>query len=162
MGMGDSFETTVDQMIQLVNRHLVPTIEWYENNRLVPQLLFRTSGLVVVIGSLSLPVISTSGEWRYKTLIIGAVSLTIAVCSSLATFFHWDSVWRSRTNAATQLRGLLAQWELDLAAARTKSDPQAEAVGATYRLFSAVTRIVGMETESFFADLKFPPGGVKS
>jgi Protein of unknown function (DUF4231) len=152
----DSFETTVNLMVQLVNRHIVPTIEWYQDHSMGPQYLFRTAGFVVVTGSVVLPVLSTMNEWKFKTLAVSVVSLTIAICSSIATFYRWDASWRSRIKAQMELKGVLAQWELDLAAARIKDDPRKEVVEATQRLFAAAMRLAGAETEGFFADLKMP------
>jgi len=155
MANAETLESTEITMRELVNKHIVPNLQWYENHYRLPRFFFRLSGLVVVIGSLLLPIISSANYEHNKTLTL-VVSLTVAVFSSLATFYRWDEAWHSRIKAQMDLQSLLAQWELDLAAAKVKQDAQNEVIAATQRLFIAANQIVGMETEVFFKDVKGP------
>jgi hypothetical protein len=140
----------------LVHRHIVPRYRWYQDHTLWPRRCFRTSGFIVVIGSLLLPVITTYESLWHKQLILTIVSLTVAVLSSLSTFYKWDYAWQTREKAALELKGLLAKWELNLIAAQVAKNPAEEALTATKQLFDDSFKIVDTETGQFFANISWP------
>jgi len=109
-----------------------------------------------VIGSLLLPVITTSETLLHKQLILTIVSLTVAVLSSLSTFYKWDYAWQTRMKAALELKGLLAKWELNLIAAQVAVNPADAALKATRELFDDSFKIVDTETGQFFANVNWP------
>jgi hypothetical protein len=121
-----------------------------------PRICFRISGLIVVIGSLLLPVITTYETLWHKRLILAIVSLTVAVLSSLSTFYKWDYSSQTREKATLELKGLLAKWELNLIAAQVAKNPAEEALDAAKQLFDDSFKIVDTETGQFFANLSWP------
>jgi hypothetical protein len=112
------YEQVLAELKALVHRHVIPRYSWYQKHTLGPRSCFRISGLMVVIGSLLLPVITTYETLWHKRIILAIVSLTVAVLSSLSTFYKWDYAWQTREKAALELKGFLATWELNLIAAQ--------------------------------------------
>ena len=82
---------------RLVDREILPNYRWYWKHRTWPRLCFRGAGIAVVIGSLLLPVITAMNRW--------------------------DSTWQSRTKTATELKSLLAKWELNMSGRRRSRRP---------------------------------------
>lgn len=150
------FDTLVEELRHLVEQHIVPEYRWYQGHTTLPRLYFRVAGVVVVVGSLALPVIAAQSSSAYSKPALTVVSLAVAILSSLSTFFRWDASWRSRSNAAAGLKGLLARWELSLRAAQTSQNPPEAALSATQKLFDEAFSLVGSETEGFFATVKWP------
>lgn len=151
----NEFERFESGLRQLVNEKVLPCYRWYSTHKMWPRVLFRGAGLVVVVGSLSLPAIAAS-TMPNRDLVLMVVSLAVAVLSSLNAFFRWDATWRSRTRAAYALQGLLATWEFNLAAARRSSEPEQCALKATESLFKDAFALVGSETDEFFANIRWP------
>jgi hypothetical protein len=150
------FEPFLVELKTLVHRHVIPRYSWYQKHTLGPRICFRISGLIVVIGSLLLPVITTYETLWHKQLILTIVSLTVAVLTSLSTFYKWDYAWQTREKAALEIKGLLAKWELNLIAAQVAKNPVEEALNATKQLFDDSFRIVDTETGQFFANINWP------
>jgi Protein of unknown function (DUF4231) len=150
------FDGFVQSLRSLVEQQILPTYQWYQTHIRLPNILFRGAGVVVVVGSLSLPVITAAKGWPFRDAVLTAVSLAVAVLSSLSTFFRWDLAWKSRTNTASELHGLLAIWELDLKTAETAQNPREAALLATQKLFKESFSLTGSETNQFFAAVKWP------
>jgi len=150
------FEPFLAELKAIVHRQIIPRYRWYQKHTQWPQICFRTSGFIVVIGSLLLPVITTSETLLHKQLILTIVSLTVAVLSSLSTFYKWDYAWQTRMKAALELKGLLAKWELNLIAAQVAVNPADAALKATRELFDDSFKIVDTETGQFFANVNWP------
>jgi hypothetical protein len=149
-------EPFLEELKSIVHRQIIPRYRWYQKHTLWPRICFRASGFIVVIGSLLLPVITTSETLLHKQLILTIVSLTVAVLSSLSTFYKWDYAWQTRMKAALELKGLLAKWELNLIAAQVAKNPAEEALNATKQLFDDSFKIVDTETGQFFANINWP------
>jgi hypothetical protein len=105
---------------------------------------------------LLLPVIAKSGVAQSKPWILTAVSLLVAILTSLGAFYRWDASWQSRMKTALELQVLLAKWELDMASAKIAENPTKEAFAATRQLFDAAFKLIGAETDFFFANVKAP------
>lgn len=149
------FDRFENGLRQLVNEQVVPCYKWYSTHMMWPGVMFRGGGMVIVIGSLSLPAIAAS-PMPNREIVLTVVSLAVAIISSLNAFFKWDATWRSRTRAAYALQGLLATWEFNLAAARQSKEPEQCALKATESLFKAAFVLVGSETDEFFANIRWP------
>ena len=134
----------------------MPEYRWYQGHTTLPWLYFRVAGVVVVVGSLALPVIAAQSSSAYSKPALTVVSLAVAILSSLSTFFRWDASWRSRSNAAAGLKGLLAKWEQVLRTAKRSQNPPKADLTATEKMFDEVIHQGGSETESFFATVKWP------
>ena len=156
-------DAVVKDLRELVEKQVMPCYRWYDSHKGWPRLLFRTGGLIVVVGSLLLPVIAAQKPDENRDLILTTVSLAVAIMSSLNAFFRWDGTWRSRTRAAYALQGLLGTWEFRLKAAADAENPRAAALAATESLINDAFALVGSETDEFFATVRWPeaprPGG---
>lgn len=149
-------DSYVNQLKGLVKQHILPQYQWYWTHKTLPRVCFRGAGVLVVIGSLVLPVIAAAKGWNHRESALTTVSLAVAILSSLSTFFKWDTVWQSRTKAAMELKSLLAQWELALSSLGTAENPSKSALCATQKLFEDAFRVIGSETTGFFATVKWP------
>jgi hypothetical protein len=123
----------VQELRQLVKQHIEPSYEWYRDHLTGPRLCFRFSGLLVVVASITLPVISSIKDDNFprKTLVLTIVSLGIAILSSLSAFYRWDSTWQSRCRTEAELKHLLANWELALVSAAVAPNPAESALKST-------------------------------
>lgn len=149
-------EVVVEDLRKLVEKQVMPCYRWYDSHKGWPRVLFRTGGLIVVVGSLFLPVIAAQQPSETRNLILTSVSLAVAIMSSLNAFFRWDGTWRSRTRTAYALQGLIGTWEFRLKAAADAENPRAAAVAATERLINEAFALVGTETDEFFATVRWP------
>jgi hypothetical protein len=140
----------------LVDQRIQPEYQWYLNHTLWPRLCFRIAGIVVVIGSLSLPVMAAQKGWPPREILLSTVSLLVAAVSSLSTFFRWDSTWQSRIRTAGALRAALAKWELSMKAAELAENAIDMAFTATEKLSDEAFNLVGAETKQFFDTVKWP------
>jgi hypothetical protein len=73
------FEQFLAERKALVARHVIPRYRWYLKHTKGPRICFRISGLIVVIDSLLLPVVTTYETPWHKRLFLAIVSLTVAV-----------------------------------------------------------------------------------
>jgi hypothetical protein len=148
-------DPTVDYLVEVVNRRVGRQAKWYRSRTTWPRILFRLSGMLVIVGSLSLPVLAASSV-RGRDELLGIISLVVASLTSLGAFFRWDSTWRSRARTAQTLEGLIARWELRLMAYELGSLNREEFLRSTEELVEESYRIVGAETDQFFSAVKFP------
>jgi hypothetical protein len=88
--------------------------------------------------------------------VLTAVSLMIALLSSLSTFFQWDSTWQSRMKTFLNIQGLLENWELAMLAATDASEPHQAALLATQQLFKDAHDALSSETNEFFSKVQWP------
>jgi hypothetical protein len=156
MSTSKDYEVVVSEMRALVEKQVAPCYKWYDGSKKWPRIFFRSAGLIVVIGSLLLPVIASRKGMPYRDDILTSISLAVAVMTSLNAFFRWDAAWRSRTRAAYALQGLLGRWEFRLKAAEESENPKAAALAATEKLFDEAFTLVGSETDEFFANVRWP------
>jgi Protein of unknown function (DUF4231) len=156
--MADSkqLDILVGELEELVKKLITPSVEWYSTHTAWPRVAFRLAGVIVVVGSLLLPIITATKNLPFREGILTTVSLAVAIVSSLSTFYRWDSTWQTRTKAARELSGLLAKWELALKFAETAENPLEAARSATQKLFDDALSVVGSETNQFFTTVKFP------
>jgi Protein of unknown function (DUF4231) len=153
--MDAAFDALLQDLRKLVEDQVVPCYKWYSTHKEWPRVLFRVGGLVVVIGSLTLPAIANS-RIEFRDLLLTVVSLAVAAFSSLNAFFRWDGAWRSRTRTAYDLQGKLARWEFGLKSAEFADDPRKAALEATEILFKEAFALVGSETDEFFSNVRWP------
>jgi len=149
-------DSYVGELRALVERHVQPSYHWYSTHAKYPMLCFRFSAVIVVVGSLLLPTITAARDLPYQHRILVAVSLVVAILTSLSTFYRWDSTWQSRTKTAQWLQSLLANWELALESAKTAVNPREAAFRATEKLFGEAFKSIGSETNQFFTTVKWP------
>jgi hypothetical protein len=158
MGEKTEYDLCVEELRALTHKQIDRDFEWYWDHQTWPRIVFRLCGVIVVVGSLLLPVITNFQELPHQRWILTGVSLTVAILSSMSTFFKWDSTWQTRRKAALGLQSALAKWELALTIAKGAENPCKEARAATQMLFDEAFTIIGDETGKFFATVRWPAG----
>jgi|SoiMethySBSTD1v2_1073268.scaffolds.fasta_scaffold1624867_1 hypothetical protein len=145
----------------LVQKHVGAGLAYYELHTRKPWLLFRVCGSLLIVLSISLPVLSTLKVEMLpqKELVVSLVALSVAVLSAFSTFFHWHDTWRENTRAKLELRELLALWELKLLAASQESNSTIRiqaVVTATEALLSEARKVGTSNTEGYFKNVSLP------
>ena len=146
-----------------VDEQVVATHSWYQQHAKIPRLLYRTSGTLVILLSISLPFLA-SLDYAAKAVLLSAIALIIAALTGLNSFFAWEQTWRSRRQTEFALAHLLAQWEVKLAAAncvKDQAEKQSKYIEATEQLLVESRTIVASETEEFFSAAKWPQAKAK-
>ena len=151
-----TFKEAKTECEYVVDRTVRPALEWYQSRSRWPRILFRTSGVLVIMGSLLLPVLAVNVDEGDSALLLTVISLVVATLTALSTFFRWDISWRGRVSTALKLRGLLDLWEVKVAKARLSAEPARDVFDATEMLVSEANSLVGAETEQFFTAVKWP------
>jgi|GEM_PF-4854872 len=121
---------------------------------------FRTLGVLVILGSVSLPFLAQNAETN--KWIISGFSLGVALCTALNSFFSWHLTWQKRVAVTAALEHYIANWEIGMVKAFREDYDKAkqEAHDATSYLFTQVFTTISQESEAFFAQLKQPDQAV--
>lgn len=157
-------EKLLSEIHAVVETQVVESYEWYRTHARGPRLLFRTAGTVVILASISLPLLATL-DYDQKGLVLSLFSILIAALTGLNAFFGWEQSWRSRRQTEFALKQALFEWKLKMAVAREESDPATRRhryAEATEELLSQANTIVGAETKEFFGRMKWPQAKTKA
>ena len=136
----------------------VESYKWYSAHSLWPRLLFRTSGIIVIIFSITIPVLAAN-QLQYKDLWITVMAMSIAIASALNSFYRWGEKWQSFIRSELAIKHLIAIWQIELSNAKqltTESERLIVAAKATEKLINAVGRIEAVETEEYFNKVDWP------
>ncbi|MGQ5264697.1 SLATT domain-containing protein [Micromonospora sp. ZYX-F-536] len=120
--------------------------------------LFRSSGILVIVISASLPLLAGFG-YPGKNLVIAISGVVIATATALRTFYQWDQMWALLRRTHFGLLEASNQWRLAFGRAEATVDPverERRAYEATEVLLARIEGIRGAETEMFFSSLAFP------
>lgn len=121
-----------------------------------PWLIFRITGTLIILGSVSLPYLAQITTETNKT-VISLVSLGVALLTALSSFFGWQLRWQKGVAAKAALEHYIANWEIGmLKAKQQKNDDVAAAHDVTSYLFTQVFATVSSESEALFQELKSP------
>lgn len=137
---------------ELVERQVVPLIDWYQRKKRWPRRLHKsTTALVIILGAL-IPIASAWSASTPARVFVGIVGVTITTVTSLAVSFDWYRRWRLFTVAQNQLESELATWEFAIARARMLpvEEGREQAIAATSVLLEATKKAWTEETEAFF------------
>jgi hypothetical protein len=146
------FLLALEELTRIKEEFVVRQLNWYQGHTKAPMLFFRTSGILVILLSVSLPFLTTF-EGLWKTIALPVFSLSIAGLTGLNAFFRWESDWKARRQTQYTLEYLLKMWELKIAEARCQEDVQKGieiALQATEQLISAARTATSAETEEYF------------
>lgn len=130
----------------------------FYSQRITPfRVLFRLTGALVILGSVSLPYLAQTTTETNRTAI-SLVSLGVALLTSLSSFFGWHLTWQKRVTATVALEHYIANWEIDMVKASREDYAKAkeDTYLATSHLFTQVFVTVSGESQTFFAQLKPP------
>jgi hypothetical protein len=148
--MSDDF---VLPLRELVDRQVMPLIDWYQRKKRWPRRLHKsTTAVVIVLGAL-IPIATAWSGSTPARVFVGILGVTITTVTSMAVSFDWYRRWRLFTLAQNQLESSLATWEFTVAQARmlpSAEEGRAAAVEATSVLLEAANRARNEETEAFF------------
>jgi hypothetical protein len=137
---------------ELVERQIMPMIDWYQRKKRWPRRLHKSAAAVVIILGALIPIASAWSASTPARVFVGAVGVTITTVTSLAVSFDWYRRWRLFTVAQSHLESQLATWEFAIARARMlpAEEGREEAIAATSALLDAANQARNEETEAFF------------
>ncbi len=154
----ESFNAALADLAAFKERHVTKTLNWYKNHARTPMLLFRTSGVFIIVVSVSLPLLSVlEGVWQETVLPV--MALGIAGLTGLNTFFQWQTSWQSYRQTQYALEFLIAEWELRFMEARNTQDRSqglAMAIQATDKLLQDARQLSSTETGTYFERVRLP------
>ncbi|MBP2478700.1 hypothetical protein JOF53_007572 [Crossiella equi] len=119
---------------------------------------FRLTGILVIVLSISLPLITVL-VFPYKDLTIAVIGVAIALCTGLHSFYQWDKNWGLLRRSDFKLTEAYSAWELEMLHAQSLVDgpnKEQKRYDATKSLLDKASVIRGKESESYFDALKFP------
>lgn len=123
-----------------------------------PRIFFRTAGSLIILLSISLPVVAASG-WPRKDLILSLAGLSVALLTAFNTFFAWDQTWRTNHTTVLMLGNALSIWKYELLKAQHAQDPEKGieiAHDAHARLVEAVNLLKTQNAAAYFSGVKPP------
>jgi hypothetical protein len=128
---------------------------WYRTSSKVNYYAYRISGILIILLSSSLPLL-TANTFMHKDLIISIVGILIAVISSLISFFKWNDIWKADSFAFVELKNALAIWEFKMLNAKsenTESKKIEMSKKATIELFTFLQSIDTKNNAEYFKHL---------
>jgi hypothetical protein len=146
------FLSVLEELTRIKDEFVMRQLHWYKVNARTPMFLFRVSGVIVILLSVSLPFLTTL-EGLWKTIVLPVVSLLIAGLTGLNSFFRWESSWKGYRQTHLTLEYLLTMWELQIAEARCQVDAQKGidiALQATEQLINATRTTISAEADDYF------------
>lgn len=161
----DAPEDDSDRLAQVIKdaraikeKNVDPRIVYYQTHIFLPHVLFRGAGIVTILFSAALPVVSVI-SFRSKDYVLSGMSIVIAVVTGLTSFFRFERTWRGRLTALIAIEQYCAKWELELTNARLRLQPNEQidhVYKATSDLLTNVGNVVSSASEGFFSNLQFP------
>jgi uncharacterized protein DUF4231 len=147
--------STFEEMNRLKACYVDYNIDWYSRHAFRYNMLFRTLGVVIVVGSIFVPILNNiDSVKRY----VNIVSIIVAICASLSGFFSWRENWAAFRAAQFQLEYLERVWQLEMVEANRLEGEAAstKALEATRRLVEGAFNVVSKETGGFFERVPAP------
>jgi uncharacterized protein DUF4231 len=152
------FQTILNELISLKDTYVIKQLKWYETHARQPMILFRVSGVLIILLSVSIPFLATlEGLWR--TIVLPIVALLVAGVTGLLSFFRWESDWKGYRQTQFTLDYLLSIWELKITQAKHERDTQQAidmALQATQQLLDATYGTTSAEAEEYFQRVQIP------
>jgi hypothetical protein len=151
-----------DDVVEIVDRHVRPLIDWYQRKKRWPRRLHRATTVAVILLGASIPLLSISEPTYRSRFLTATVGVAISGITGLATVTDWQRRWQIFTAAQTSLEVRLADWEMALTEASLAEADKAQQmkVEATRNLLAAASTIRLSETEEFFAGQPQPSDGI--
>lgn len=150
--------TSIDELCAIKEGYVDKTYNWYRDRSTWPRITFRLAGVTIIVLSLTIPFFAAA-EGKWSEIGVPLASLSIAILSSLNAFFGWQKMWEKRITTQLTLEGLMAAWEIKIAAAKRTQDLEkgyVAALQATQDLIENTRSLSVSETASFFTNIKFP------
>jgi hypothetical protein len=135
-------------------------IRYYRRRAPQMRIAFKTSGIIALAMSISLPFALQIAPEEAKTTLASSMAWGIALTTATSAFFGWQNAWQLYTQTHLELEFALAEWELSVARARVAKTPE-DAIQtletALTKLVSKANKAIMSETSKFFSDMKRPP-----
>ncbi len=154
----ERFLSVLEELTHIKDEFVVRQLNWYKTHGRTPMLLFRVSGVLVILLSVSLPFLATL-EGLWKTMVLPVIALLIAGLTGLNSFFRWESDWKGYRQTQFTLEYLLTTWELQMTEARHQEDVQKGidiALQATKQLIDTTQTMTSAEAEEYFKRVQIP------
>jgi hypothetical protein len=155
----ERFISILKELETLKEDFVVRKIKGYQKATRLARLRFRVAGVLIIVLSACLPLLSTLREGIWISIVLPIVALTIAGLSGLSAFFHWESNWRGFSQTRFMLEYQLKMWELRIIEAKYEMDPQKAveiAMQATKQLLDETRSVTSDESEEFFKRAQLP------
>ena len=156
-GMGELGEL-LQELRRIVDENVTSTLRWYKHRAALPRLIFRASGALIIILSVSIPLMAAL-QYPGKDIVLSAIAVLIAALTGLNSFYRWEDTWRNRRETEFALTHLLSIWELKIVEAMHLGDPRKAKellLVATRQLLEDAKGVTGTETEKFFSNIDWP------
>ena len=143
---------------ELAYREVIRPRNRYRRRAFWVRVFFRSSGVAVILASISLPFFA-GFAFGSKDLVIACLGLLIAAVTGLRNFYQWDLVWRLMRTTEFELTFKIAEWEAELAklmAAPAANDVAEKAFNLTKTLVSDARQIILAEAGQYFGALSWP------
>lgn len=154
----ERFRSALATLTRIKDEFVGQKLHWYQVHARTPMFLFRVSGILIILLSVSLPLLATlEGFW--KTLVLPIAALFVAGLTGLTSFFRWESGWKGYRQAQFTLEYLLTTWEVQIAQASHHTDVQEgidQAFQATKQLLDATRTTISAEAEEYFKQVHIP------
>ena len=132
--------------------------QYYAKKSKWPKLAFRASGISVILLSLSIPFFA-SLQFTWKDVLLSALAVSIAIVTSLNSFFKWEHTWRVYRQTEFLLGNLVSLYELRIVEAKQElehTNEKNKIITAAQQLFDEANKIINAETEQFFSRVEWP------
>jgi hypothetical protein len=158
--IGEILEQLVGQpdatAVQGVADHVAEQRERYSKRATWHRRWFRSTGILVIAASASIPLLAGI-DFDDKDLVVGIVGAGVAILTALRNFYQWDQLWSLLRQSDFELKLLLDQWQLDIAAIdRGDPDRMLEVRDLTRDLRDSAEDVRRAESNRYFGSLRFP------
>jgi hypothetical protein len=103
----ERFDAILAELTRIKDDRVVRTFNWFKRYARRPMILFRTTGVLIIVLSVSVPFLGVlEGIWRDTVLPI--VTLAIAGLTGLSSFFQWQGAWQRFRQTQFALEHLLS------------------------------------------------------
>lgn len=117
---------------------------------------FRSSGIVIIIVSASLPLLAGL-DFGAKDMTIAILGVVVAVLTALRSFYQWDHLWSVLRQSDFELGFLIDKWELAVAEVQPDREFAAEEIlDLTSELRKAAEEVRRAESTRYFGSLRPP------
>jgi len=148
----------IQELTELKKKHFNPVIDWYQSHSKTPRTLFRFTGYITIVLSVTIPLFTTT-YFPGSRVLVSIIALLVAALTGINAFARWDSQWREYKRAQLTLEHLDAAWELRVFEARQMrcfEEAQKTVIDATRELFDGAQKAVVSETERYFENVQLP------
>ena len=153
----EQFQQILDELSK-VKQEVADTQRWFQDHARTPRVLFRVSGILLILLSVSVPFIAAqTAPW--KDTVVSIATLTIAGLSGLTAFFRWEYTWQGNRQTEYALEHLLTMWQLKMVEAKHVADTQQAislAFQATEQLLLEARAVTSTETTEYFRHVQMP------